>query len=158
MTSNVTKPYFSSDTPLIRAVANGECGVGLVNTYYLARMLAGDNGSSDKALASKVKLVFPRPAHVNISGAGVVKTSKNPEAALKLIEFLASPSGGRGYAEANNEYPLKGNGNNPVLQRFGQRVQDVLINPTAAATASWRRSPTMHGCIKSTILKSMMPM
>lgn len=124
MTSNVTKPYFSSDTPLIRAVANGECGVGLVNTYYLARMLAGDNGSSDKALASKVKLVFPRPAHVNISGAGVVKTSKNPEAALKLIEFLASPSGGRGYAEANNEYPLKGFGSNPILKRFGSFQAD----------------------------------
>jgi iron(III) transport system substrate-binding protein len=124
MTANVTKPYFSSDTPLIRAVANGECGVGLVNTYYLARMLSGDNGAADKAMAGKVKLVFPTPAHVNISGAGVVKTSKNPQAALKLIEFLASPSGGRGYAEANNEYPLKGYGNNPILKRFGSFKAD----------------------------------
>ncbi|MCP9774837.1 extracellular solute-binding protein [Cyanobium sp. HWJ4-Hawea] len=119
MAANVTKPYFSSDTPLIRAVAGGQCAVGLVNTYYVARMLSGENGAADKALASQVKVIFPNPAHVNISGAGVVKTSKNPEAALKLIEFLASPTGGRGYAEANNEYPLKGYGNNPILQRFG---------------------------------------
>jgi iron(III) transport system substrate-binding protein len=124
MAANVTKPYFTSDTPLIRAVANGECGVSLVNTYYVARMLSGESGAADKALASKLNVVFPSPAHVNISGAGVVKTSKNPQAALKLIEFLASPSGGRGYAEANHEYPLKGYGNNPILKRFGSFKAD----------------------------------
>jgi iron(III) transport system substrate-binding protein len=119
MTANVRQAYFTSDTPLIRAVANGQCGVGLVNSYYVARMLAGDSGAADKALAARLKVVFPNPAHVNISGAGVLKTSRNPVAALKLIEFLASPSGGRGYAEANNEYPLRGTGNNPILKRFG---------------------------------------
>ena len=123
---NVTKPFFTSDTPLIRAIGNGECGVGLVNTYYVARMLSGDSGAADRALASRLKVVFPDPAHVNISGAGVVKTSKNPEAALKLIEFLASPTGGRGYAEANNEYPLKGYGNNPILKRFGSFKADGI--------------------------------
>jgi iron(III) transport system substrate-binding protein len=119
MTANVTKPVFTSDTPLIRAVGNGECGVGLVNTYYVARMLSGDSGAADQALARRLKVVFPNPAHVNISGAGVVKTSRNPQAALKLIEYLASPSGGRGYAEANNEYPLRGTGDNAILKRFG---------------------------------------
>ena len=119
MIANVSRPLFSSDTPLIRAVGNGECGVGLVNTYYVARMLAGDTGRADQLLAERLKVLFPDPAHVNISGAGVVKTSRNPQAALKLIEFLASPSGGRGYAEANNEYPLRGSGENPILKRFG---------------------------------------
>ena len=119
MVANVTQPFFTSDTPLARAVAKGDCGVGLVNTYYVARMLAGDSGAADKTLANQLKVIFPNPAHVNISGAGVTKASKNREAATKLIEFLASPSGGRGYAEANNEYPLKGYGNNPILKRFG---------------------------------------
>ena len=119
MIANVSRPLFSSDTPLIRAVGNGECGVGLVNTYYVARMLAGDTGRADQLLAERLKVLFPDPAHVNISGAGVVKTSRNPQAALKMIEFLASPSGGRGYAEANNEYPLRGSGDNPILKRFG---------------------------------------
>lgn len=124
MTANVRQAYFTSDTPLIRAVANGQCGVGLVNNYYVARMLAGDNGAADKALAARLKVVFPTPAHVNISGAGVLKSSNNPAAALRLIEFLASPSGGRGYAEANNEYPLRGTGNNPILKRFGSFQPD----------------------------------
>lgn len=124
MVANTNQPFFTSDTPLARAVARGSCGVGLVNTYYVARMLAGDNGAADKALAQRLKVVFPDPAHVNISGAGVTKASRNREAAAKLIEFLASPSGGRGYAEANNEYPLKGYGNNPILKRFGSFKAD----------------------------------
>ena len=124
MTDNVTQPYFSSDTPLIRAIGKGQCGVGLVNTYYLARMLNGESGPADRTLASQLKVIFPNPAHVNITGAGVTRYAKNPEAALKLIEFLASPSGGRGYAEANNEYPLKGTGDNAILKRFGRFKAD----------------------------------
>ena len=119
MTANVSQAYFSSDTPLIRAVGRGECGAALVNTYYVARMLSGSSGTQDRRLASAVRLIFPTPAHVNLSGAGVTRNARDPQAALQLIEFLASPSGGRGYAEANDEYPLKGYGNNPVLKRFG---------------------------------------
>lgn len=119
MVANVRQPFFTSDIPLARAVAKGDCGVGLVNSYYVARMLAGESGGEDKALAARLKVVFPSPAHVNISGAGVTAASRNREAATRLIEFLASPSGGRGYAEANNEYPLKGYGDNPILKRFG---------------------------------------
>jgi iron(III) transport system substrate-binding protein len=126
MVANVTQPFFTSDTPLARAVAKGDCGVGLVNTYYVARMLSGESGGADKALASRLKVIFPNPAHVNISGAGVTAASRNREAATRLIEFLASPSGGRGYAEANNEYPLKGYGNNPILRRFGPFKADEV--------------------------------
>lgn len=126
MVANVSQPFFTSDTPLIRAVAKGQCGVGLVNTYYVARMLSGENGEADRELANRIKVVFPTPAHVNISGAGVVRYAKNPAAALKLIEFLASPSGGRGYAEANNEYPLRGTGNNPILNRLGSFQPDGI--------------------------------
>ncbi|MEB3307079.1 MAG: extracellular solute-binding protein [Cyanobacteriota bacterium] len=119
MVANLRRPFFTSDTPLARAVARGDCGVGLVNTYYVARMLGGESGRADQSLAAGLKVVFPDPAHVNISGAGVTRASRNREAAIRLIEFLASPGGGKGYAEANNEYPLKGYGNNPILKRFG---------------------------------------
>ncbi|MGC5198111.1 extracellular solute-binding protein [Aphanothece microscopica] len=119
MVANTTQPFFTSDTPLARAVAKGDCGVGVVNTYYVARMLSGTNGAEDKALASQLVVVFPDPAHVNISGAGVTRHARNPEAARQLLAFLASPSGGKGYAEANHEYPLQGYGNNAVLKGFG---------------------------------------
>ncbi len=124
MTANVSQPYFTSDTPLARAVASGQCGAGLVNTYYVARMLSGESGAADQALARRLRPVFPKPAHVNLSGAGVTAHSRNPQAALKLIEFLASPSGGKGYAEANHEYPLKGYGDKAILKGFGAFTPD----------------------------------
>jgi iron(III) transport system substrate-binding protein len=121
---NPRQPFFTSDTPLARAVAKGECGVGLVNTYYVARMLAGENGAADQSLAKGLKVVFPNPAHVNVTGAGVTRASKKAAAATKLIEFLASTSGGKGYAAANNEYPLKGMGDHPILKRWGAFQDD----------------------------------
>ena len=119
MVANVSQPFFTSDTPLARAVARGECGVGVVNSYYIARMLSGEAGAQDKQLAQQLKVVYLNPSHVNITGAGVTRHARHPQAAIQLIEFLASPTGGRGYAEANNEYPLKGFGDNPILKRFG---------------------------------------
>ena len=119
MVANLRQPLFTSDIPLARAVAKGDCGAALVNSYYVARMLSGANGAEDRQLATRLKVVFPDPAHVNLSGAGVTRHSRKAEAAARLIEFLASPQGGRGYAEANNEYPLRGFGDNPILRRFG---------------------------------------
>ena len=119
MVANISQPFFTSDTPLARAVAKGDCGVGVVNSYYVARMVSGDSGSADKRLAEQLRVVYVNPSHVNISGAGVTRHARNPQGAIKLIEFLASPTGGRGYAEANNEYPLKGFGDNPILKGFG---------------------------------------
>lgn len=119
MVANMKEPFFSSDTPMIRAVAQGRCGAAVVNTYYVARMLAGKNGKSDQKLAEKVRVVFPTPTHVNISGGGVTKASDQPAAALRFLEFLASAKAASSYANANDEYPLKGFGNNPILKRFG---------------------------------------
>ena len=119
MVANLGQPLFSSDIPLARAVARGECGVALVNSYYVARMLAGESGGEDRRLAQQLTVLIPDPAHVNVSGAGVTRHSRHPEEARQLIEFLASPSGGRGYAEANHEYPLRGSGDDPILKRFG---------------------------------------
>jgi len=62
---------------------------------------------------------YPNPAHVNISGAGVTRHATNRAAAIKLLEFLVSPSGADGFARGSHEYPLKGFGNNPILRRFG---------------------------------------
>jgi iron(III) transport system substrate-binding protein len=118
MVANVKQPFFTSDTTMVRAVGQGQCGAAVANTYYLARLLTSDN-AADKALAQKVRVVWPSPTHVNVTGGGVTRNAGNPEGARKLLEFLSSPTAGEGYAGANNEYPVKGWGNNPTLQRFG---------------------------------------
>ena len=127
---NPRQPFFTADIPLARAVAKGDCAVGLVNSYYVARMLSGESGAADKALVSTLKVIFPKPAHVNVTGAGVTRASKQAAAATKLLEFLASASGGKGYAAANNEYPLKGVGGHPILNRWG-RFQDDGVSVQA---------------------------
>lgn len=119
MVANLAGEVFSGDIGLTRAIAEGECGIGLVNSYYVARMLAGDNGKADQALARQVVVRYPNPAHVNISGAGVTRNARNRAEAIQLIEYLVSPSGAEGFARGSHEYPLKGFGNNPILRRFG---------------------------------------
>ena len=119
MVANLAQPFFSSDTPQIRSVARGDCGVAVVNTYYLGRMQAGDKGPEDKALGDKVVIAWPRSVHANITGAGVTSNSDSPEDAKRFIEFLASSRSQNGYAEANHEYPVVGTGSDPVLKRWG---------------------------------------
>lgn len=148
MISNVSQPYFPGDISLIRAVAQGKCGVGVVNHYYLARMLAGVNGAKDQQLARKVDIVMPNPAHVNISAAAVSKYAKNRDAAVQLIEFLASPNGSRGIAGPTFEFPLTGVGGSTYLQGMTKFTPDNVtisqlsaLNPTAIklmAQAGWQ--------------------
>jgi iron(III) transport system substrate-binding protein len=110
--------FYTSDTTMVRAVGQRACGATIANQYYLARLLQ-DSNSSDRATARKVKVVWPNPTHVNVTAGGVTQSARNPEGARRLLEFLASPTSGEGYAAANNEYPLKGWGNNPTLKAFG---------------------------------------
>ncbi|MEB3173149.1 MAG: extracellular solute-binding protein [Cyanobacteriota bacterium] len=116
--ANLQQPVFSSDTTMVRAVGQGQCGAAIANQYYLARLLRGDN-AADRAIAQKVRVVWPDPTHVNVTAGGVTRSSRNPDGARRLLEFLASPTSGEGYAEANNEYPVRGWGNNPTLRAFG---------------------------------------
>ena len=119
MISNVEQPYFPGDIGITRAVAQGKCGIGIVNHYYVARMLAGVNGSKDKVLAQKVKVITPDPAHVNVSAGGIAKYAKNKEEAIQLLEYLASPNGSRGLAGPTFEHPLIGYNLSREVQGFG---------------------------------------
>ena len=118
MVANVKQPFFTSDTPMLRAVGQGDCGAAVANTYYLARLLTSDN-AADQANAKKVRVVWVKPTHVNVTGGGVTRHADNPDGGRRLLEFLSSPTSGEGYAAANNEYPAKGWGNNATLRSFG---------------------------------------
>ena len=43
--------------------------------------------------------------HVNVSGAGLVKTAPNRDNAVKFLEYLTSENAQRFFADGNNEYP-----------------------------------------------------
>jgi len=106
-----------NDTSNIKAVATGECGISIINSYYLARMLAtGDS------VAKKIGIIYPNQqttgTHVNISGAGILKYAPNRDNAIKFIEYLTEPHAQYLFVEGNNEYP--------VVQ--GAKITDVLAS------------------------------
>lgn len=112
---NFARKPAGGDRDQIRAVAAGECDIAIANTYYYAG-LAKSKKERDRKAAAAVRLFWPnqkgpgstsRGAHVNISGAGVAKHSKNRANAVKLIEFLASREAQEIYARIVNEYPVR---------------------------------------------------
>ena len=126
MISNVSKPFFPGDIAIVRAVSKKKCGVGIVNHYYVARMLAGVNGRRDTLYARKTSVITPNPAHVNISAGGVAKYATNKTEAIKLLEFLASPEGSKGLAAPTFEHPLKEVNQNQIVKNFGEFVPDKV--------------------------------
>ena len=108
MAANMARPPKGGDTDQIRAVASGECGIALTNTYYLARIMRSDK-PEDKATMEKVGVVFPNQStfgtHVNIAGGGVARHAKNREAAVKFLEYLVSDQAQAYFADGNNEWP-----------------------------------------------------
>ena len=126
MIGNVSQPFFPGDISIVRAVSKRKCGVGIVNHYYVARMLAGVNGRRDALYAKKIKVLTPNPAHVNISAGGVAKYAKNKSAAIKLLEYLASPSGSAGLAAPTFEHPLKEVNQDPIVKDFGEFNPDKV--------------------------------
>ena len=124
MIANVSQPFFPGDISIIRAVAKKKCGVGIVNHYYVARMLAGVNGRRDSLYAKRTSVLTPNPAHVNISAGGVAKYATNKAEAIKLLEYLASPTGSKGLAAPTFEHPLKEVNQNSIVKDFGEFTPD----------------------------------
>jgi iron(III) transport system substrate-binding protein len=129
--ANMARDPKGGDTDQIKGVAAGECDVAIVNHYYYARLARSDK-AGDRALAERVGIVFPdqqgRGAHVNVSGAGVLKHAPHREAAVKFLEYLASDDAQRYFADGNNEWPVvKGvRVTNPVLAELGAYKYDPL--------------------------------
>ena len=126
MISNVSKPFFPGDISIVRAVSKKKCGVGIVNHYYVARMLAGVNGRRDALYAKRTSVITPTPAHVNISAGGVARYATNKDQAIQLLEFLASPRGSKGLAAPTFEHPLKEVNQNKIVKNFGEFKPDKV--------------------------------
>ena len=121
LVANMARPPVGGDTDQIKAVASGECGIALTNTYYLARLMRS-TAPEDKLVVDRVGVVFPNQdswgTHVNIAGAAVAKNSKNSANAVKFMEYLASPEAQNYFANGNNEWPVVTSVkvSNPALQ------------------------------------------
>ena len=136
MVANMARAPKGGDTDQIKAVASGECGIAVTNSYYLARMMRSQN-PDDKAVAERVGVVFPNQqswgTHVNIAGGAMARYSKHSANAIQFLEYLASSTAQEHFANGNNEWPIaKGvTINNPALQamtRGGFKSETIPIS------------------------------
>ena len=121
--ANLATDVFANDTQLLEAIAAGQCDVGIVNTYYYGRIVK-------ERADFPVKLFWANQGaggtHVNISGAGVTKHSRNAAAATRFLEWLSAGKAQQHFAAVNMEYPA-----NPA----------AAIDPLVASWGKFKASP-----------------
>ena len=125
--NNFARKPSGGDRDQIRAVAAGEGNIALVNSYYFLKMKSLD---TVKKLDHVVEY-FPKDnfmqTHINISGAGIIKNSKNKENAIKFLEFLVSNKAQKIYAEVNFEYPIRKNIElNKFMKKYNNFIKDNI--------------------------------
>jgi iron(III) transport system substrate-binding protein len=131
LVANMARAPKGGDTDQIRAVAAGECGIGITNTYYLARLMRSA-AADDQAVMEKIGIVFPNQnswgTHINIAGGAIAKHAKNVDAARKFLEYLASDAAQGYFAKGNNEWPVVAGLDlaNPALEKLGKFKSETI--------------------------------
>ena len=127
--ANLATAPFADDTQLAKAIAAGQCDVGIINTYYLGRLQADEPGFPVQVFWADQD---GAGAHVNVSGAGVVAASKNKAAAQAFLEWLASEGVQADFASINYEFPAReGTALDPVVAAWGP-FKPNLVNVAVA--------------------------
>jgi iron(III) transport system substrate-binding protein len=121
---NLATDVFADDWAMIAAIAAGQCDVGIANTYYFGRY-------EHKHPKASVALFWPnqddRGVHVNVSGGGVTRHAKHPEAATKLLEWLSSSPAQEIFTNIDYEYPANpAVSPSPAVAAWGTFKQDTI--------------------------------
>ena len=115
------------------AVSNGEADIAIANSYYYGLMLSGLKGEEQKQAAEGVVMLFPNQdkegVHINISGLGVLKNSKNLENANKFIEFLLTKKVQTHMVSNSFEYPVLNSVlPHPLIENAGLNFKEDQIS------------------------------
>ena len=100
--ANLAAEPFSNDTLMLKAIAAGQCDVGITNSYYLGKL---QHEQPDLPVQIFWADQAGKGTHVNTSGGGVTKHAKNREEAVRFLEWLASPAIQQRFAAVNFEFP-----------------------------------------------------
>lgn len=102
---------FAKNTPIIKALADGQIDLGLPNHYYLLRFK-----KSDERFPVEQRFFAPGDVGnlVNVAGVGILKHGANRDAADRFVEFLLSPAAQQYFTSEVFEYPV---------------TDQVIINP-----------------------------
>ena len=132
LVANLARKPEGNDRAQAKAIYEGVCDIALMNTYYFGKMKFNEKNTEQKDWAQSINLVFTnqndRGNHINVTGGGVVKYSKNKKNAIALLEFLTKPKVQELYSSMNYEYPV-----NPTLslsaelKSWGEFKEDKLL-------------------------------
>ena len=133
LVSNLAKRPQGNDRSQLKSIYSGECDIAIINHYYYGKLRYSKNPDHRKWAKASI-IVFPnqgnsdRGAHVNISGGGVVKFSKNKEIAINFLEFLVTDQAQVMYGDVNFEYPINNKSKLPKrLKALGTFKEDNLF-------------------------------
>jgi len=107
--NNLARKPEGADRDQAKAIVAGVGDVALMNTYYVG-LLLNSKDSEEVKVGQSVGVFFPNQSttgtHVNISGIGLTKSSKNKDNAIQLIEYLTDKEAQSMLSKANFEYPV----------------------------------------------------
>lgn len=133
LVANFARDPKGNDRDQAKAVVAGEGDVAIMNTYYMGKMLNSSDPEEVK-VAEQVGVFFPNQettgTHMNVSGIGLMKTSKNQENAIKFMEFLTTKEIQEQFAATNYEYPVNPEAEvSELLQSWGTfKKQDINLS------------------------------
>jgi iron(III) transport system substrate-binding protein len=102
---NAGGQVYQKSSQIVEAVAKGQASVGIVNHYYVYRHLAAQPSAPIAAFMPDQQETG-MGAIMNVAGVGIVKSTKHPETAKLLVEFLVAQAGQKLFADLDKEYPL----------------------------------------------------
>ena len=122
--ANLGRAPEGGDRDQAKAIAAGTGDVAIMNTYYFGQMLNSKDAEEVK-VAQQLGVFFPNQSttgtHLNISGVGLAKHSKNKENAVKLIEFLTDTEAQALMSKENFEFPVNPKAEKPeLLKSWGE--------------------------------------
>ena len=130
LVGNLARRPQGNDRAQIKAIFEGVCDLTIVNSYYFGKLRNSDV-PEQREWVENIGILFTNQAdrgnHVNISGGGVAKHSKNKKTAVEFLEFLTTPEAQALYGKINYEYPV--NPKAPVgdeVESWGAFVPDPL--------------------------------
>lgn len=122
--ANLARDPEGGDRDQAKAVVAGVGDVAIMNTYYIGRMSVSEDAEEVKVVDA-IGVFFPNQdttgTHLNLSGAGLTKHSKNKAQAIKLVEYLTAPEAQKVISQANYEYPVNPEAEWPeILKSWGE--------------------------------------
>jgi len=122
---------YPNNTTQVEAASRGEIDVGMVNHYYLFRFLTTQG--EDFAARNYHPRGGGPGALVMVSGAGILTTAQNRQAAERFIDFMLSLVAQQYFASVTFEYPvIEGVVTNRLLVPLDQiNAPDIALSDLA---------------------------